>query len=147
MQETQETWVRSLGQEESLKESVATHSSILAWGIPWTEETGGLLCIGMQRVIHDWSEWTHMQEKGYPNFREIYFSLLSIWLTMALGIISTQLWKEVRNRTSVQSDNITKGLLSLSTAKHLGTEAGWPVANTRCCSRSCASQHPQKIAR
>ena len=38
----QETWVRSLGQEDPLEKEMATHSSILAWGIPWTEEPGGL---------------------------------------------------------------------------------------------------------
>ena len=38
----QETWVRPLGQENSLEEEMATHSSILAWRIPWTEELGGL---------------------------------------------------------------------------------------------------------
>ena len=42
MQETQETWVRSLGQEDALEEGMATHSSILAWRIPWTEEPGRL---------------------------------------------------------------------------------------------------------
>ena len=42
MQETQETWVRFLGQEDSLEEETAIHSSILAWRIPWTEEPGGL---------------------------------------------------------------------------------------------------------
>ena len=41
MQETQETWVQSLVQEDPLEEEMATHSSILAWKIPWTEETGG----------------------------------------------------------------------------------------------------------
>ena len=42
VQETEETWVRSLGQEDPLEEGMATHSSILAWKIPWTEEPGGL---------------------------------------------------------------------------------------------------------
>ena len=41
MQATKEMWVRSLGGEDALKEGVATHSSILAWKIPWTEQTGG----------------------------------------------------------------------------------------------------------
>ena len=41
MQETQETWVRSLGQEDLLDKKVATHSNILVWKIPWTEEPGG----------------------------------------------------------------------------------------------------------
>ena len=40
MQETQETWVQSLGREDTLEEDMATHSSILAWGNPWTEEPG-----------------------------------------------------------------------------------------------------------
>ena len=42
MQETQETWVQSLGQEDPLEKEMATHSSILAWKTPWTEEPGGL---------------------------------------------------------------------------------------------------------
>ena len=48
-----ETWVRSLGREDPLEERMAAHSSILAWRIPWTEETGGLQAIGLQRVRHD----------------------------------------------------------------------------------------------
>ena len=53
VQETQGTWVQSLGQEDPLEEGMATHSSILAWRIPWTEEPGGLQSIGSQRVRHD----------------------------------------------------------------------------------------------
>ena len=49
----QETWVRSLGWEDPLAECMATHSSILAWRIPWTEEPVGLAPIGWQRVRHD----------------------------------------------------------------------------------------------
>ena len=49
-QETQETWVRSLGQEDPLEKEMATHSSILAWKILWTEESGGLQSMGLQRV-------------------------------------------------------------------------------------------------
>ena len=48
-----ETWVRSLGQEDPLEKEMATHSSILAWKIPWTEETGRLQSMGSQRVRHD----------------------------------------------------------------------------------------------
>ena len=47
-----ETWVRSLGQEYPLEKEMATHSSILAWKIPWTEEPGGLLSTGSQRFGH-----------------------------------------------------------------------------------------------
>ena len=49
----QETGVLSLGQEDSLEKDMATHSSILAWEIPWTEEPGGLQSMGLQRVAHD----------------------------------------------------------------------------------------------
>ena len=48
----QETWVRSLGQEDLLEKEMATHSSILARRIPWTEEPGGLKSMGLQRVGH-----------------------------------------------------------------------------------------------
>ena len=51
----QETQVRSLGQEDPLEKEMATHSSILAWRIPWTEEAGGLQSMGSQRVRHDWA--------------------------------------------------------------------------------------------
>ena len=46
----QETWVQSLGQEDPLEKEMATHSSILAWKIPWMEEPGGLQSMGSQRV-------------------------------------------------------------------------------------------------
>ena len=49
----QETWVRSLGQEDPLEKGMATHSSILAWRIPWTEELGRLQSMGCPRVGHD----------------------------------------------------------------------------------------------
>ena len=55
MQETQEMQVRFLGQEDPLKQEMATPSSILAWKIPWTEEPGGLQSLGLQRVGHDWA--------------------------------------------------------------------------------------------
>ena len=51
-----EIWVQSLGWEVPLEEGMATHSSILAWRIPWTEGPGGLRSIGSQRVEHDWSD-------------------------------------------------------------------------------------------
>ena len=49
----QETWVRSLAQEDPLEKEMATHSSILVWKIPWTEEPGGLQSTGSQRVRHN----------------------------------------------------------------------------------------------
>ena len=50
-----EAWVRSLDWEDPLEKEMATHSSILAWRIPWTEEPGGLQSMGLQRVGHDFT--------------------------------------------------------------------------------------------
>ena len=50
-----ETWVRCLGREDPLEKEMATHSSILAWRIPWTGDPGGLQSTGLQRVGHDWA--------------------------------------------------------------------------------------------
>ena len=52
MQEMQETWIQSLGWEDSLEKEMAIHSSILAWEIPRTEEPGGLQSMGSQRDRH-----------------------------------------------------------------------------------------------
>ena len=63
MQEMLETQFRSLGQEEPLEKESATHSSILAWKIPWTEAPSGLQSEGSQRVRHDWAkEHVHVCE-------------------------------------------------------------------------------------
>ena len=48
------TWVQSLGGEDPLEKKMATHSSVLAWRIPWTDDPGGLQSMGSQRVGHDW---------------------------------------------------------------------------------------------
>ena len=62
----QETWVRSLGREDPLEKEIATHSSILAWRIPWTEKPSGLQSMGSQRVGHD---WVTSLELNYLDFR------------------------------------------------------------------------------
>jgi len=48
-----ETWDQSLGREDLLEKEMATHSSVLAWKIPWMEESGGLQSMGLQRVRHE----------------------------------------------------------------------------------------------
>ena len=66
MQETLETWIQSLGQEDLLEEATATHSNILAWRIPWTEEPGGLQSMGLQRVEYNWSDQWRRQWHPTP---------------------------------------------------------------------------------
>ena len=66
----QETWVRSLDQEDPLEKEMATHSSILAWKIVWTEEPGRLQSMGSQRVRHNPATdtlllWVHDKNKKY----------------------------------------------------------------------------------
>ena len=61
---TQETWVQSLGWEGLLEKEVATHSTILAWKIPWTEEPGRLQSMGLQRVGHDWATFTFLLSRN-----------------------------------------------------------------------------------
>ena len=55
-------WVQSLGQENPMEKGMATHSSILAWRAPWTEEPGGLRSMGSQRVRHDWASNTFTEK-------------------------------------------------------------------------------------
>ena len=66
MEEIEEMWVRSLGWEDPLEENMAAHSSILAWGTPWTEEPGWIGSIGLQKVGQD-LKWlsTHACRRNY----------------------------------------------------------------------------------
>ena len=59
----QETQVKSLSQDDPLEKEMATHSSILVWRIPWTEEPGGLKSMGSHRVWHNWVTFTYMSGK------------------------------------------------------------------------------------
>ena len=61
MQETEETQVQSLGQEDSVEEGMASHFSILAWKSPWIEEPGGLRSLGLQRVRPDLCDLARMR--------------------------------------------------------------------------------------
>ena len=72
----QEPWVWSLGQEDPLEKEMATHSSILAWEIPWTEEPGGLQSVGSQRIVHYLATKQHSYDLPQitPDFLEVMLS-------------------------------------------------------------------------
>ena len=78
----QETRVRSLGWEDPLEKEMATHSSTLAWKIPWTEEPGRLQSMGLQRVRHDWAtsfHFTSTWEIGcilWSKYCQVYYKIL-----------------------------------------------------------------------
>ena len=85
MQEIKESWFRSLGWEGPLKEGMATHLSILAWRIPWTEETGRLQPMGL--LGHDWSDLAHTYRCLCPNLQNLWVlphmakGTLPVWLS------------------------------------------------------------------
>ena len=87
MQETEEMQVWSLGREDPLEEGMTTHSTTLAWRIPWTEVPGGLQSIGLQRVGHDGvtNTFTLRANQSIP---DDYFVGLTIWVKEAF-IIAT----------------------------------------------------------
>ena len=66
----QETWIWSLGWEDSLEEGTVTYSNIFAWKIPRTEEPGGLQSIGSEKVWHNWNDWacTRAHTHAYSGF-------------------------------------------------------------------------------
>ena len=75
----QETRVRSLGWEVPLEKRMATHSSILAWRIPWTEKPGRLQSMGSQRVGHNWAINTHKPGRGIPVSGQVPRSYQDVW--------------------------------------------------------------------
>ena len=88
----QETQVRSLGQEDPLEKEMASHSSILAWGIPWREEPGGLQSMGSPRVRHDLvtkHEQNTTEKALYGTGRKHF---------MDLGVSHLKLGLEIRGR-------------------------------------------------
>ena len=69
-----EMWIRSLGWEAPLEEGMATHCSVLAWRIPWTEKPGGLQSMGLQRTEHNSSDLAHTQALSLAPFLSKIFS-------------------------------------------------------------------------
>ena len=97
-----ETWVQSLGWEDPLEEGMATHSSILAWRIPWTQEPGGLQSMGSQKVGHSWmtKHSTQLeQNRDVLECVEVHF-MKSGAKVQQLQRHWTVLWKVTKNESS-----------------------------------------------
>ena len=90
------TWVPSLGGEDPLEEGMATHSSILAWRIPWTRETGGLQSMGLQRVRQGWAMDIFTFPCAHESEEWASWKQVISWLSRA--IVCTSL-KESRERS------------------------------------------------
>ena len=107
-----ETWVQSLGGEDLLEKEMATHSSILAWKIPWMEEPGRLQSMGSQRVGHDFtfcptfggifpkSKFQHMSSPWDISSHELELRWLLLFLNKRYLISKYKTWKEktLRNK-------------------------------------------------
>ena len=91
MQEMEETQVRYLSQVDALEQGMETHSSILAWRIPWTEEPGGLQSTGLQTVGHDWSNLALTQHHMKVTSSHHIQYLIKILFLMKSPIIPTAL--------------------------------------------------------
>ena len=107
----QETWIQSLGWEGPLEKGMTTHSSILARRFPWTEEPGGLLSMGSQRVGHDWGtnthqSFTHLQFSKHEQSTVLTLLLLTYWYHQ----------RQLKGYTNVQSSPLHQ-MLTLSTAQ------------------------------
>ena len=90
-----ENWVWSLGREDPLEKEMATHSSTLAWKIPWTEKPGRLQSMGSQRVRHDWTTSLYLYYSGYTYW--FWFSQKKWWL----------FWRHVAsNKSRIKKDSI-----------------------------------------
>ena len=120
----QETWVQSLDWEDPLEEEMATHSSILAWRIPWTEEPGGLQSMMLQRVGYDWVTNT-LQCLTYAwgpleachSVRDVVLKQIDFKQDLTLSFISNLTWN--------------KFLTQFLTWAALSVEMGKPVAYFR----------------
>ena len=85
------TWVRSLGWEDPLDKGTTTHSSILAWRIPWTEEPGRLQSLGLQRVRHDWATFTFIQLSQHTYQRDC-LCFIVYFASFIVHELTTGLW-------------------------------------------------------
>ena len=128
----QETQVQSLGWEDPLKEGVATHSSVLAWRIPWTEEPGGLQSMGSQRVGYDLAT---KQQQAYsitlpPN----------VWKMENLIVKRRPKWSESNKQSLTLSQTLHTSLLPCISL------APWylypPLQGGSCLEHTAPSAHP-----
>ena len=120
MQEMQEMRVQYLGWEDPLEEGMATHSSVLARRIPWTEGPGGLQSMGLQRVRHQWAP-----TQPFPNVKLHYWIFNLFWTlnlpthseglfkiaVMAIIFLTFETWTHTKNHSEENSSGAKKGPL------------------------------------
>ena len=143
MQETQETWVQSLGWEDLLKKEMATHSSILAWRIPWTEEPSGLQFIGLQRVGHNWIDLACTR-----TYQTSWLSLPVGWLQevdLREQLAAESWWRLPHLSSGLATTQSSRNLLPLMLLAILNHASHWfsiilPVLQFRKCDSATCSE-------
>ena len=106
---TQETWVRFLGQEDPLEEEMATHYSILAWEITWTEEPPGLKSMGSQRVRYSWATEHAWWQVTFIFVNLFAISILQWNISSCLSLFSTWIpffFKLLNFKSSIDNSRI-----------------------------------------
>ena len=96
----QETRVRSLGWEDPLEKEMATHSSTLAWRIPWREEPGSLQSMGSQRVRHDWATSLSRRREQWSRMLVLYRSKINTE-TYSLSLVIRSSFNSLSNRSLI----------------------------------------------
>jgi len=123
-------WVRSLGWEESLEEEMATHSSILAWKTPWTEEPGELQSMGWQRNGHDWATqyktWHHKTPRKEHGQNTLCINHSSIFLDQSPKA------KEIK----IQFSSVSQSCLTLWSHGLQHSRLPCPLPSPTVCSNS-----------
>ena len=130
-----ETWVQSLGREDPLEKEMATHSSILAWKIPWKEEPGRFQSTGSQRVGNDWATSLYSYAEEEPPFMchfKSQNSSLQFWLWSIVSLAHT--WKVSPSliHSFIQKMNWGWGWLALS--HMVSVNEGWISERGKCVS-------------
>ena len=143
--------VQSLGLEYPLEEGMATHSSILAWRIPRTEEPGGLKSMGSKRVGNDWSNLAHIHKKDYYSaIKESETNLLvGMWMNLE-PVIQCKVSQKEKNKyhilmhiCAIQENGISS-VQSLSHVRLFATP--WIAAHQASLSKSAVATGLKKVS-
>ena len=134
----QKTWIQSLGWEDPLEKEMVTHSSILTWKTPWTEELGRLQSMGSQRVRPDWetstftfnAKWQkHLPLQALPSLMELTVPKFSGWCQ---GICSHSWWLSTLHGSDERRGRKRKKIMYWNLSRHKGN-----LAAVRRCKHFC----------